>query len=135
MPTITAAVSEATKERFDAIARARCTTPSRLAAHLVENFVNDERKIHTRPTNSGLQLAVAGDSPGEARTEQVFVRLAPRYYAELGRLATERNWYRSTYLANLFHAHADRKPVLCEYEIDALRQVGRQLADVGRNLN
>jgi hypothetical protein len=63
------------------------------------------------------------------------VRLDPYYFAELGRLARERNWYRGTYLANLFCAHADRRPVLCDAEIDAVRKVARQLADLGRNIN
>jgi thiazole synthase ThiGH ThiG subunit len=38
-------------------------------------------------------------------------------------------------LANLFCAHADRRPVLCDAEIGAVRQVARQLADLGRNIN
>jgi hypothetical protein len=72
---------------------------------------------------------------GQARTEQVFVRLEPYYHAELCRLAKERDWYRGTYLANLFYAHADRRPVLCDAEINAVRHVALQLADLGRNIN
>jgi hypothetical protein len=65
----------------------------------------------------------------------VHVRLDPFYYAELGRLAEERNWYRGTYLARLCVAHIDRRPVLCDAEIDALRPIARYLADMGRNIN
>jgi hypothetical protein len=135
MPAITAAVSTETKTKFNAVAHARDTTPSRLAASLVELFLSEQVGRGPAPYKSGLQLTAAANANGEARTEQVFVRLEPYYYAELGRLAAERNWYRGTYLANLFHAHADRKPVLCEVEINALRQVARQLADMGRNIN
>lgn len=135
MPAITAAVSAETKAEFNAMALARETTPSRLATSLIENFLSEQAGKSPVRCKSGLKLAAAANANGEARTEQVFVRLEPYYYAELGRLAAERNWYRGTYLANLFHAHADRKPVLCEVEINALRQVARQLADMGRNIN
>lgn len=135
MPAITAAVSAETKAEFSAAAHAREITPSRLAASLVERFLREQVGGGPAISKSDLQLTAAANATGEARTEQVFVRLEPYYYAELGRLAAERNWYRGTYLANLFHAHADRKPVLCEVEISALRQVARQLADMGRNIN
>jgi len=63
------------------------------------------------------------------------VRLEPYYFEELGRLAAHRKWYRSTYLANLLYAHVDRRPILCHDEVTAVRQVARQLADIGRNVN
>jgi hypothetical protein len=136
MPTIGAAVTADTKEKFDLVARQRSTTASRLAASLIVEFLVQEMGKHETDSESMMRLpndVVA--ARGGARTEQVFVRLEPYYFEELGRLAIERNWYRSTYLANLFRAHADRRPVLCEVEINAVRQVARQLADIGRNLN
>jgi hypothetical protein len=33
------------------------------------------------------------------------------------------------------YAHVDRRPVLCHDEVNAVRQVARQLADIGRNIN
>lgn len=135
MPTIGAAVDDVTKERFESAASARRTTASRLSASLIVDFLEKERggiasdrRIVQIPTE-------AAGARGQAKTEQVFVRLEPYYHAELGRLAEERDWYRGTYLANLFYAHADRRPVLCDAEINAVRLVARQLADMGRNIN
>jgi hypothetical protein len=68
----------------------------------------------------------------ETKTKQVAVRLQPYYYAELERLAGDKQWPRSTYLANLFYAHADKRPAFCDAEIHALRQVARQMSQMGR---
>jgi hypothetical protein len=135
MPTIGAAVNEVTKERFEGAASARCTTSSRLAASLITEFL--ERVQDTAAPGGRFVLPLSSDIEGRGgvKTEQVFVRLNPYYFGELGRLAKQRAWYRSTYLANLFYAHADRRPVLCDAEIDAVRQVARQLASMGRNIN
>lgn len=135
MPTIGAAVNEVTKLRFEAIAKARGATASRLAASLITEFVQKEVVGQAGDCRTGLSVPRFAGARGGSRTEQVYVRLDPYYFAELGRLAKERNWYRGTYLANLFCAHADRRPVLCDAEIDAVRQVARQLADLGRNIN
>lgn len=136
MPTIGAAVTESTKQNFELLARQRGTTASRLSASLIADFIELQTRASPTPTKALPQLLEAATaSPAGAKTEQVYVRLTPYYFAELGRLAEERNWYRSTYLANLFKAHADLCPVLCEAEINAVRQVGRQLADMGRNIN
>lgn len=134
MPTIGAAVNEVTKGRFELVANARRTTASRLAASLIAEFLKQE--AGTEPERrADVVAAEPQDERGGAKTEQVFVRLTPFHFAELGRLAKERDWYRGTYLANLFVAHLDRRPVLCEVEIAAVRQVARQLADMGRNIN
>jgi hypothetical protein len=135
MPTIGAAVSAETKDRFDVAAAVRETTPSRLAGRLITDFLQVEVADPVSSESSTLQQAPEIPGRMEARTEQVFVRLEPHYFDELGRLARAKDWYRGTYLANLFHAHADRRPVLCEAEINAVRQVARQLADLGRNMN
>jgi hypothetical protein len=139
MPTIGAAVTAETKERFETIARSRKVTASRLAASLVTTFLDKGTSADSsrEPALSSLIQArtTALNECEEAKTKQVFVRLEPSYYAELNRLATERSWYRGTYLANLFYAHVDRRPVLCEVEISAVRQVARQLGDIGRNIN
>lgn len=139
MPTIGAAVTAETKERFETIARSRAVTASRLAASLVTSFLDNGASTDSArepPLSFLLQAgATTLSACEEAKTKQVFVRMEPSYYAELNRLATERNWYRGTYLANLFYAHADRRPVMCDVEIGAVRQVARQLADIGRNIN
>jgi hypothetical protein len=140
MPTIGAAVSVTTKSEFDSVARARGTTSSRLGASIIEDFLAREGKktplLLPAPEPVLTTLATVAAIPGsEARTKQVFVRLEPHYYAELNRLAAERAWFASTYLANLIHAHIDRRPVLCNAEIHAVRQVARQLADMGRYIN
>ena len=136
MPTIGAAVSAKTKTEFDAAAAKQSVTASRLAAALIVDFLAKDAKETAVPDSPFVRLPnEPAAARGGSKTEQVFVRLDPYYFAELGRLASERNWYRSTYLANLFHAHADRRPVLCDVEINAVRQVARQLADMGRNLN
>lgn len=62
-------------------------------------------------------------------------RLQPYCYRELQRLAKERRWFSSTYLASLTVAHIEARPVSCEAEINALRQVARQPASLGRNFN
>lgn len=138
MPTIGAAVTEEIKVKFETVARIRNVTPSRLAASLVLEFLNENGRDNTvvarqasRQTLPEKQL-IARD---ESKTKQVFVRLEPYYYEALGRFAAEREWYRGTYLANLFYAHADRRPVLCDTEINAVRQVARQLSNLGRNVN
>lgn len=135
MATIGAAVNEVTKARFEFIASTRRTTASRLAASLINDFLDVEEAgtiVGPRPQS---RLVDSGAHYGETKINQVYVRLEPYYFTELGRLAEERNWYRGTYLANLLHAHVDRRPVLCNVEIDSVRQVARQLADVGRNIN
>jgi predicted DNA-binding ribbon-helix-helix protein len=139
MPTIGAAVTAETKEKFEIIARSRSITASRLAASLVTSFLDKDTAENT-PIEQSLSSFFASRTTDvsacdETKTKQVFVRLEPRYYTELNRMATERNWYRGTYLANLFYAHADRRPVMCDAEIGAVRQVARQLADIGRNIN
>jgi hypothetical protein len=135
MPTIGAAVNEVTKDRFESAANARGTTASRLAASLINDFLTQGQVDVVPGRGATLVPSETMDARHGARTEQVYVRLDPYYFEELGRLARERDWYRGTYLANLFHAHADRRPVLCEAEINAVRQVARQLADMGRNIN
>lgn len=135
MPTIGVAVSEEIKKKFEAMASERNMTASRLAGSLLLDFLTPgtgaaqgvERRKLPRPSVTALR-----EGP---KTEQVFVRLNPYYFEELGRLANRRNWYRGTYLANLFHAHVDQRPILCEAEINTVRQATRQLADIGRNLN
>jgi hypothetical protein len=128
-------VNEVTKARFEAIANARGSTASRLAASLIVGFLERESVSPAEDCRTELPGAELVGARGGTKTEQVFVRLDPYYFSELGRLAKDRNWYRGTYLANLFCAHADRRPVLCDAEIDAVRQVARQLADLGRNIN
>jgi hypothetical protein len=135
MATIGAAVSAETKDKFEALALGRNLTASRLAATLIGDFLAQEYGEPPAPDRTSLLPGAVAAARGGSRTEQVFVRLDPYYHAELGRLAAERNWYRGTYLANLFQAHADRRPVLCDAEINAVRQVARQLADTGRNIN
>lgn len=135
MPTIGVAVTSETKERFDAMARQRSITASRLGASLILEFLSRESVEQKALGSRSVQRVETPAERGGVKSEQVFVRLDPYYFGELGRLASERNWYRSTYLANLFRAHADQRPVLCEAEINAVRQVARQLAAAGRNLN
>lgn len=135
MPTIGAAVNDVTKVRFEAVAKARGATASRLAASLITEFLEKEVVGLVPDCHKEVSAAGVAGARGGSRTEQVYVRLDPYYFAELGRLAREKNWYRGTYMANLFCAHADRRPVLCDAEIDAVRQVARQLADLGRNVN
>jgi len=136
MAQIGTIVTDEIKAQFDLEARSRGTTSSRLAAAIIGDFL----------AQGAVTDKAAGKTPWvppmtmqakevEAKTEQVFVRLEPFYFEELGRLAQERLWYRGTYLANLFRAHVTNSPVLCEAEINAVRQVARQLADLGRNIN
>jgi hypothetical protein len=136
--TIGAAVSEKMKEQFVEMAKARTWTPSRLAGELITQFLADELKIEepsATPPKPSLILPTSPLRVHEAKTKQVFVRLAPFYYEELGRLASERGWHRGTHLAEMFYAHYHCKPRFCDAEINALRQVARQLADMGRNIN
>ena len=135
MPTIGAAVNEVTKNRFESVASARGMTASRLAASLINDFLKQGQADIEPDREATLAPSKVVDGRHGVRSEQVYVRLDPYYFEELGRLARERDWYRGTYLANLFHAHADRRPVLCQAEINAVRQVARQLADMGRNIN
>jgi hypothetical protein len=135
MPTIGAAVSAEIKERFEAVALARSLTSSRLAGILINDFLAQSRPESLQAEQPSLLPQTVQDSSHGCKTEKVSVRLEPYYYAELGRRAAERGWYRSTYLANLFYAHVDRRAVLCEAEINALRHIARQLADLGRNVN
>ncbi len=136
MAQIGTIVTDEIKAQFDQIARSRGTTSSRLAAAIIADFLSlgtvaDEASRRT-PWTPPISVQ---SKEVKAKTEQVFVRLEPFYFEELGRLAQERLWYRGTYLANLFRAHLTSSPVLCEAEINAVRQVARQLADLGRNIN
>ena len=139
MATIGASVSAETKAEFDSVAHARGATPSRLAASIIEDFLKREAdntpSLLPAPAPMPPPLASVAAEPGKAKTRQVFVRLEPYYHDELIRLANERVWFPASYLANLFAAHVDRRPVLCNAEINAVRQVARQLADMGRNIN
>lgn len=136
MPVLGIWVDDETKSKFEAVARARSTTASRLAAPLISEFLSQdgrERAISQAASPPLPVLPVA--SVIQPKTLQVFVRLEPYYFAELGRLAAERRWHRGTYLRNIFRAHVERCPVLCITEINAVREVARQLADMGRNVN
>lgn len=135
MAVIGAAVDSATKEVFQALARARSVTSSRLAGILIQDFIKTEEGNRQQSRETGLPAVAYVPAHAGAKTEQVYVRLEPFYYDELGRLAAQRRWYRSAYLANLLYAHIDRRPVLCHEEVNAVRQVARQLADIGRNVN
>jgi hypothetical protein len=136
MAVIGAAVDSGTKQVFDALARARSVTSSRLAGTLIRDFIRaEEGGSVPRASETGLPAAAYVPTHAGAKTEQVYVRLEPYYFEELGRLAAQRRWYRSAYLANLLYAHIDRRPVLCHDEVNAVRQVARQLADIGRNVN
>lgn len=136
MAVIGAAVDSGTKDAFDAMARARSVTASRLAGVLIMDFIRAERGEATQEANRSTWPAQAYPaSHAGAKTELIHLRLEPYYYDELGRLAAQRHWYRSAYLANLLYAHIDRRPVLCHDEVNAVRQVARQLADIGRNVN
>lgn len=136
MAVIGAAVDSGTKVAFDTLARARSVTTSRLAGALITDFIKAEGDGAV-VTSEGTGLPARAHKPfhSGAKTEMVYVRLEPHYYDELGRLASQRRWYRSAYLANLLYAHIDHRPVLCHDEINAVRQVARQLADIGRNVN
>jgi hypothetical protein len=136
MAVIGARVDSEIKQAFDAIARARSVTASRLAGVLITDFIRAERG-GTAQATVGTQLPAQAYPAAHAgaKTELLHVRLEPYYYEELGRLAAQRKWYRSAYLANLLYAHVDRRPVLCHDEVNAVRQVARQLADIGRNVN
>lgn len=135
MAVIGAAVDSGTKQVFEALARARSVTSSRLAGVLIRDFIKAEQGNRQRTLELGLPAVAYVPDQSGAKTEQVHVRLEPYYYDELGRLAAQRRWYRSAYLANLLYAHIDRRPVLCHDEVNAVRQVARQLADIGRNVN
>lgn len=135
MPTIGAAVSAETKDWFEEVASERRTTASRLAAGLIGEFLRRQAEQPADAADVALVPVGGGSQLVGSRTEQVFVRLDLHHFDVLGRLAAERHWYRGTYLANLFQAHAGRRPALCELEINAVRQVARQLADMGRNIN
>jgi hypothetical protein len=136
MAVIGAAVDSETKQAFDAIARSRTLTASRLAATLITDFIRAEHSgIFYTPALTQLPAVTCQQAHAGPKTDQVFVRLEPYYYDELGRLAAGRRWHRSSYLANLLYVHIDKRPVLCEDEVNAVRQVARQLADIGRNVN
>ncbi len=136
MPVIGARVTTDVKVAFDSIANARDNTCSSLAAKLITDFVNEEKQLGKQADQQTLlSLSAPFIDSHEAKSEQVSVRLEPYYFAELNRMAAERFWRRGTYLGNLLRAHVDRRPVLCDLEVNAVRQVARQLADMGRNLN
>jgi hypothetical protein len=135
MAVIGAAVDSGTKEVFEALARERSVTSSRLAAALILDFIRSEEGNRQQSTGTELPAVAYVPAHTGTKTEQVYVRLEPYYYDELGRLAAQRRWYRSAYLANLLYAHIDKRPVLCHDEVNAVRQVARQLADIGRNIN
>lgn len=136
MAVIGARVDGEIKQAFDALARARSVTTSRLAGALITDFIRGENSgISHTTARAELPAQAYQAAHAGAKTELVHVRLEPYYYDELGRLATQRRWYRSAYLANLLYAHIDRRPVLCHDEVNAVRQVARQLADIGRNVN
>jgi hypothetical protein len=136
MAVIGAAVDSGTKDTFNALARARSVTASRLAGALILDFIRGESEDATQAaTGVTLPAQAYVAAHAGAKTELVHLRLEPYYYDELGRLAAQRRWYRSAYLANLLYAHIDRRPVLCHDEVNAVRQVARQLADIGRNVN
>jgi predicted transcriptional regulator len=136
MAVIGARVDGEIKDAFDALARARSVTTSRLAGALITDFIRGENGGSAQTAaDPGLPAQAYRATHAGVKTELVHVRLEPYYYDELGRLAAQRRWYRSAYVANLLYAHIDRRPVLCHDEVNAIRQVARQLADIGRNVN
>ncbi len=136
MPVLGIWVDDETKSRFETIARERSMTTSRLAAPLILEFLSQGDQESAISLAASMPPQMPPDaSVIHSKSLQVFVRMEPHYFAELGRLAAERRWYRGTYLRNLFRAHVERRPVMCVDEINAVRQVARQLADMGRNVN
>lgn len=136
MAQIGTIVTDEIKAQFDLAARSRGTTSSRLAAAIIADFLTHGTVTARASRQTPWTPPVSVQAKNvETKTEQVFVRLEPFYFEELGRLAQERLWYRGTYLANLLRAHITKSPVLCEAEINAVRQAARQLADLGRNIN
>ncbi len=112
------------KAAFHAFAQARALTKSKLLATIVADFLN----------NAPAVIPVS-QAPDNIKSKGVFVRLTPFKHAELRRLAAIRNWHRSTYLAFLLDVHLSSKPHFDGEEIEALRRVAEQLADMGRNIN
>lgn len=122
--TLGAAVDAQRKADFEAAAAARHLTPSALLVVLIDSLLERQPPPPAPPPERG-----------GIKDEKVTVRLTPFYLAELDRLASARNWPRSTYLARLLVVHVDNKPQFCHDEVAAVRQVARQLADMGRNVN
>ena len=122
--TLAAAIDQDRKAQFRAVADAQSLTISCLLGLIIDDF------LKTAPI-------VEPDSPkpGGIKSKEVFVRLSHFHYAELQRLASSRHWHRSTYLAKLFDVHLTGKPHFSTEEINALRQVARQLANMGRNIH
>lgn len=119
-----AAVDATRKTQFEAIARERSITPSRLLGVLIDDFLQREPSQCKAPPQHG-----------STKSRQVAVRLTPYHYVELQRRADVQQWSPSTYLGNLFYIHLDGKPRFNVDEVGALRQLARQLADMGRNVN
>ncbi len=135
MPTIGASVTAEIKRAFDVAADSRSLTASALANNLILDFLRSQEQQFDSPTLLQSHPFTSAFAQPGPRSEQVFVRLHPYYFEELTRLAQSRNWARSTYLANLVRVHIDRRPVLSNDELQAVRQAARLLADLGRNIN
>lgn len=112
------------KAAFHAFAQSQTLTKSKLLSVIVADFLS------YAPVKPEISPA-----PDDIKSSGVYVRLTPHKYAELHRLATARNWHRSTYLAHLFDVHLSHNPHLDDQEMQTLRQLTEQLADLGRNLN
>lgn len=136
MAVIGARVDSEIKQVFNALARARSTTASRLAGFLIADFIKaDKGKAAQTIMRTELPAQAFPAAHAGVKTQLVHVRPEPYYHEKLGRLAARRKWYRSAYLASLLQAHVDRRSVLCHVEVYAVRHVARQHADIGRNLN
>lgn len=120
-----AAVDADRKAEFEALAQARSISASRLLGVLIDEFLQRAPPLPPGPLPPASRT----------KTEEVSVRLTPYHYVALQHLADARSWSRSTYLANLFYIHLDAKPRFAVDEVAALRQLARQLADMGRNVN
>jgi hypothetical protein len=119
-----AAVDAGRKAEFEAVAQAKSVTASRLLGELIDDF------LHREPRPAQVLPPLGGP-----KSKEVAVRLTPFHYAELQRRADLQQWSRSTYLANLFYIHLDAKPRFRVDEVGALRQIARELANIGRNVN
>lgn len=122
---ISAWVDPDLKEAFHLTATENNTSESALLNRILLTF------LRRNPVDGGR--IDAGEN--NIRRKRVTIRLTVHEEAELAKRATALAMSRSRYLASLFRTHISSAPYFSDEEINILKELARQMAGIGRNIN
>ena len=118
-------ITEEEKQAFSLKAQELGYTSSMLMAHVVRTFLGMQAPVRPDklPQDTGL------------KDGHVTINFRRSAFDALKARAKERGMKPATYLSALFIAHDLEQPYFSSVEIQALKEIARELAALGRNIN